>query len=74
MAGMTRLRPPVAQKLLDGDRLATVWATHFQDVADQMARIVPSGTIYANDAAAAAGGVPLGGLYFDGAIVRARLV
>lgn len=74
MPGMTRLRPPVAQKLLDGERLATVWAVLLQDMADQLARLVPSGVIYPNDAAATVAGVPLGGLYFDGTRVRARLV
>lgn len=74
MPGMTRLRPPVAQKLLDGEQLATVWAVLFQDMADQLARLVPSGVIFPNDAAAMAAGVPLGGLYFDGTIARARLV
>lgn len=75
-------RVPTGQPVLLGDvrLVAAAWALWFQDAADQLQRLVPSWrsggqtVAYANDAAAAAGGVVLGGLYFDGAIVRARLV
>jgi hypothetical protein len=74
-------RVPISQPVLLGDaRIAnTAWAAWFQDVANQLQRMVPSWRsgqkiIYASDAAAAAGGVVLGGLYFDGVQVRARLV
>jgi hypothetical protein len=73
---------PTGQPMLLGDTrvVSGAWARWFQDAADQLQRLVPSWAtsgpkvIYANDAAAAAGGVVLGGLYFDGTIIRARLV
>lgn len=74
-------RVPIGQPVLLGDTkvVSSAWAQWFQSLADQLQAMVPSWRsgqmeIYANDAAAAAGGIVLGGLYFDGTIVRARLV
>ncbi len=68
-------QPPANEAPLAPDGAYTqAWLAWFQAVSDTFERLLPTGTIYANDAAAAAGGVPLGGLYFNGSIFRARLV
>lgn len=75
-------RVPTNQPVLLGGTkvVSAAWALWFQDAADQLQRLVPSWrsgghtVAYANDAAAAAGGVVLGGLYWNGTQVVARLV
>ena len=60
--------------LTSNGEFTQAWAAFFQACADMLAREVPNGTAFANDAAAAVGGVALGGLYYNGTIIRARLV
>jgi len=73
---MARLVPPANEAPLDETgRFTQAWASYLQAVADRLAVLdqLAASTTYANDAAAAAGGVALGGLYRNGSIVQVRV-
>jgi len=71
-------RPPAGQPLLldDDHQTSVAWMAFFQDMSDKVAAIanLHSTVSYANDAAAAAAGVPVGGLYRNGSAVMVRVV
>lgn len=77
MAGRN-LRPPAGEPLARGSTLlpTTAWMSYFQDVADRLAALdtAATGPSYANDAAAAAGGVDLHGWYRNGSALMTRVV
>ena len=67
-------QPPVAEPMVMGDtrQTAVAWVQFFQAMADQLGTLAGS-TSYADDTAAAAGGVPIGGLYRNGSAVMVRV-
>lgn len=79
---MATLRPPNNEPPIDGDQHGPAWTAFFGDlarvVADHAAFVasvaaLPTAASYANDAAAAAGGVAVGGLYRNGSAVMVRV-
>ena len=71
-----RLRPPSGQPLLLPDgQVSTAWMSFFEDLADQAGlwAALAYSPSYAGNAAAAAGGVPVGAPYRDGSAVHVRL-
>lgn len=72
-------RPPAGEPLNDGGVPvfpSTAWLDFFQRVSDAAASLsaLQGSTSYANDAAAAAGGVALGALYRNGSVLMVRVV
>lgn len=65
-------RPDSDIQGLDG-KITPRWMAYFQSLEDAVFRPAALGN-YANDAAAAAGGVPLYGLYANAGAVRQRIV
>jgi hypothetical protein len=73
-----RLQAPAGLPLLLGDtrQTAVAWVAFWQGVADQVSALgatLAAGASYANDAAAAAGGVSIGQLYRNGSVVQVRV-
>jgi hypothetical protein len=52
---------------------AAEWAAVFDSKLDKLQTALASGPSYANDAAAAVGGVPVGGIYRNGNFLMVRL-
>ena len=75
MAG--RFKPPAQAAVVNSDgRLTAAWTAYFQDTSDAVGALasLASGASYANDAAAAAGGVAIGSLYRNGSVVCVRVM
>jgi hypothetical protein len=74
------VQPPTNDPPLRGmtQFFSQAWSAFFQDVSDQAAVVaaltaLAAGPSYANDAAAATGGVPVAGLYRNGSAIQIRV-
>jgi hypothetical protein len=88
MAATVRLQTPAGLPLLVGDtrQTAVAWVSFWQGAADEASAALALATVasalgatlaasvsYASDAAAAAGGIAVGGLYRSGSVVCVRV-
>ncbi len=68
--------PPLNTEITD-KKLSLAWVQYFSQLSSYMALGLPGGAAlsnYANDAAAAAGGIKLYGYYRNGSVVMQRVV
>lgn len=74
---MAARRQPAQQPFLIGDnrQVSTAWIAFFDSLTSRLAQLeaLAGSTSYANDAAAAAGGVQIGALYRNGSAVMVRV-
>jgi hypothetical protein len=72
-----RVKPPVNQGLTIGDDrpVQTAWLAFFDAVSARLAELngLAGSPSYASDAAAAAGGVRVNGLYRNGSVLQVRV-